>query len=101
MTDEVPPEMLFASVCRTLEHAGFDVRSATSVDGTGLWVRQEACAVVVGWIPAQLDPAGRLNAEYHGIRSALRQALLAILTQAGFEARAKSESGEVWVRSPI
>ncbi|MFD5714100.1 hypothetical protein ACFWHW_27635 [Streptomyces pharetrae] len=70
-----------------------------SAKGAGLRVRQEPDAVVVGWVPAdQLDPAGRMDAEYEGIRTALRQALLEILTQAGFSVQADRSSGEVRVR---
>ncbi|WP_189152274.1 hypothetical protein [Streptomyces lacrimifluminis] len=46
----------------------------------------------------ELDPAGRDDAEFEGIRAALRSALLAILTQAGHAVQVDRESGEVRVR---
>lgn len=49
---------------------------------------------------AELDPAGREDAEFEGIRAALRSALLAILTQAGHAVHVDRESGEVRVRLP-
>ncbi|MEU2559863.1 hypothetical protein ABZ626_11090 [Streptomyces longispororuber] len=57
--------------------------------------------MTVSWVAAQeLDPAGRADAEFGGIRAALRQALLEILTQAGFQAQADPSKGEVRVRPP-
>ncbi|GAA3917253.1 hypothetical protein GCM10023084_80290 [Streptomyces lacrimifluminis] len=53
----------------------------------------------MGWVPGiELDPAGRDDAEFEGIRAALRSALLAILTQAGHAVQVDRESGEVRVR---
>ncbi|MGW2492422.1 hypothetical protein ACWCV9_35165 [Streptomyces sp. NPDC001606] len=90
--------VLFAEVCGTLARAGFDVASVSAQDGTGLRVRQEADAVTVRWVPAaQLDPVGRPDAEFEGIRAVLRQALLEILTQAGYVAQADPSRGEVRV----
>jgi hypothetical protein len=77
---------------------GFDIASASAEEGAGLRVRQEPDAVVVGWVPAdQLEPAGRRDAAYEGIRAALRQALLDILTQAGFFVLADRSIGEMRV----
>ncbi|MFD5711412.1 hypothetical protein ACFWHW_13610 [Streptomyces pharetrae] len=101
MSDEILLQNLLGDVCQTLSRAGFDIASASAEEGAGLRVRQEPDAVVVGWVPAdQLDPAGRMDAEYEGIRTALRQALLEILTQAGFSAQADRSSGEVRVNQP-
>ncbi|AIS02213.1 hypothetical protein [Streptomyces glaucescens] len=98
MSDEVFLQTLFDDVCQTLSRAGFDIASASAEEGAGLRVRKESGAVIVGWVPAdQLDPAGRMDAEYEGIRTALRQALLEILTQAGFAVQADRSSGEVRV----
>ncbi|GHE57960.1 hypothetical protein GCM10018785_28910 [Streptomyces longispororuber] len=99
MSDGVALQTLFADVCRTLAGAGFDVTSARAEEGVGLRVRQESDAVTVSWVPAQeLDPARRVDAEYAGIRAALRQALLETLTQAGFQVKADPSKGEVRVR---
>lgn len=98
MTSDAVEELL-AQVCRTLARAGFDVASAGGESGTGLRVRRTADAVMVGWVPdSELDPAGREDAEYEGIRAALRSALLAILTQAGHAVQVNRDSGEVRVR---
>lgn len=73
-------DTLLADVCRTLARAGFDVAAAGDDDSPGLRVRQETDSVRVAWVPgSDLDPAGRQDAEYEGIRAALRHALLAIL----------------------
>jgi hypothetical protein len=58
-------------------------------------------SVMVGWVPgSELDPAGRENADFEGIRAALRSALLAILTQAGHAVQVDRRSGEVRVSRP-
>ncbi|MEU8030796.1 hypothetical protein AB0C13_19460 [Streptomyces sp. NPDC049099] len=99
MADGVALQELFTDVCSTLARAGFDVASASAAEGTGLKVRQEQDAVVVGWLPSpELDPVGRQVAEYEGIRAALRQALLEILTQAGYAVQADRHSGEVRIK---
>jgi hypothetical protein len=99
VSDEVILQKLFDDVCQTLSRAGFDIASVNAEEDAGLRVRQEPDAVVVGWVPAdQLDPAGRMDAEYEGIRTALRQALLEILTQAGFSVQADRSNGEVRVQ---
>ncbi|MET8578900.1 hypothetical protein [Streptomyces sp. NPDC005012] len=91
-------EGLFAEVCRTLASAGFDVASVSAEERAGLRVREERGAVVVGWVPAaELDPAGRPDAEYEGIRAALRQALLEILVGAGHNVEVDLVHGEVRV----
>lgn len=85
MNDEDFAQDLFADVCGTLVRAGFDIASSRNGQETGLRVSQEQDVVIVSWIPAdELDPAGRVDAEYAGIRSALRRALEEILTQAGY-----------------
>ncbi|MGA5900253.1 hypothetical protein [Streptomyces venetus] len=97
MADEAALQGLFDDVCQTLAHAGFDIASASAGDQTGLRVRREPDAVAVGWVPTgELDPAGR-DAEYEGIPTALRQALLEILTQAGYVVQADRSNGEVRV----
>ncbi|QYX75698.1 hypothetical protein [Streptomyces akebiae] len=94
MTDET----LFTDVCQTLARAGFDIASAQSGEGTGLRIRQEGDFVVVSWVPSsELDPVNRQDAEYEGIRAALRQALTEILTQAGYVAQPNEDSTEGWV----
>ena len=98
MTSDVV-EKLLAAVCETLVCAGFDVASAGDEGSPGLRVRRETDSVMVGWVPgSELDPAGREDAEYEGIRAALRSALLAILTQAGHAVQVDRDSGEVRVR---
>jgi hypothetical protein len=98
MITEDAVELLFVDVCRTLARAGFDIASVNAGEGTGLRVHREPDAVIVRWVPGQeLDPAGRQDAEYEGIRGALRQALWEILTQAGYAVRADHPSGEVRV----
>ncbi len=90
---------LLADVCRTLTRAGFDIASARSGQATGLRVGQEHGTVTVSWIPAdELDPAGRVDAEYEGIRTALRRALQEILTQAGYAVVVDRTRGHVRVR---
>ncbi|MGW2639017.1 hypothetical protein [Streptomyces sp. NPDC001348] len=99
MSDEALLRALFSDVCRTLARAGFDIASASATEGTGLRVRRELDAVIVGWAPAdELDPAGRADTEYEGMRAALRHALLETLTRAGFAVQADRSSGEVRVR---
>jgi hypothetical protein len=94
-------ENLFAQVCRSLARAGFDIATADAEEGTGLRVRQEQEAVVVGWVPAaELDPAGRADAEYEGIRAALRQALMETLTRAGHAVETDASRGEIRVSLP-
>ncbi|MFE5220264.1 MULTISPECIES: hypothetical protein [unclassified Streptomyces] len=91
-------KVLFTQVCDTLARSGLDVASVGDGDGTGLRVRQEAEAVAVGWVPtAELDPVGRPDADFEGIRSALRQALLEILSQVGYVVQADPPRGEVRV----
>jgi hypothetical protein len=83
--DEAALEALFAEVCGTLSHAGFDVALVGAEKGTGLRVCRDGDAVVVSWLPAGAPhPVGQRVAEYTCARAALRQALLEILTQAGF-----------------
>ncbi|MEU0205985.1 hypothetical protein [Streptomyces canus] len=94
-----PVEKLLAEVCATLARAGFDVASASDGGSSGLRVRRETDSVMVGWVAGrELDPAGREDAEFEGIRAALRSALLAILPQAGHAVQLDRESGEVRVR---
>ncbi|MEW2400007.1 hypothetical protein [Streptomyces sp. NPDC046862] len=98
MADETALQNLFEDVCQTLAHAGFDIASTNADDRTGLRVHREPDAVSVGWVPTgELDPAGRRDADYEGIRTALRQALLEILTQAGYAVQADRSNGEVRV----
>jgi hypothetical protein len=92
-------EKLLADVCGTLTRAGFDVASAGDEGSPGLRVRRETDSVLVGWVPgSELDPAGREDAEFEGIRAALRSALLAILTQAGHAVQVDRASDEVRIR---
>ncbi|WP_328407478.1 hypothetical protein OG542_01490 [Streptomyces violaceus] len=94
-----PVEKLLADVCATLARAGFDVASAGVEGSPGLRVRRETDSVRVGWAAgSELDPTGRDDAEFEGMRAALRSALLAILTQAGHAVQVDRESGEVQVR---
>lgn len=98
MIAEEAVDLLFDDVCRTLARVGFDIASVNADEGTGLRVRREPGAVIVGWMPGQeLDPAGRRDAEYEGIRGALRKALWEILTQAGYTVQIDRPSGEVRV----
>jgi hypothetical protein len=97
VNDEGTMDSLFADVCRTLAGAGFDIVSASTRQGTGLRVSPNHDAVTVTWLPEALDPAGRANADYEGIRAALRRALLEVLTQAGYAVQADGAGGEVWV----
>ncbi|GHB33809.1 hypothetical protein [Streptomyces chryseus] len=98
MTSDAAQKLL-ADVCATLARAGFDVASAGEDGSCGLRVRRETDSVMVGWVPAsELDPSGREDAEFEGIRAALRSALLAILTQAGHGVQVDRASGEVRVR---
>lgn len=86
-------------MCSTLSRAGFDVALVSAEDGPGLRVRQEPGAVVVGWVPAsELDPAGRSDAEYEGIRAALCHALRETLAAAGHTVETDLVCGEVRVR---
>ncbi|MFF7234581.1 hypothetical protein [Streptomyces sioyaensis] len=96
MAAEDASQVLFDEVCETLARAGFDVHPAGDGEAAGLRLRREADAVMVGWRPG----GRRRNAEYEGIRSALRHALLAILTQAGHAVQVDGESGDVQVRRP-
>lgn len=94
-------EKLLVDVCGTLAHAGFDVASTGDEGSPGLRVRRETDSVMVGWVPgSELDPAGREDAEFDGIRAALRSALLAILAQAGHAVQVDRDSDEVRVRLP-
>jgi hypothetical protein len=96
-----PVEKLLADVCGTLARAGFDIASAGEEGSPGLRVRPAEGSVMVGWVPSsELDPAGRKDAEFEGIRAALQSALLAILTQAGHAVQVDRESGEVRVGLP-
>jgi hypothetical protein len=89
VSDEANEQELFAEVCQTLARAGFDIASARTGQGTGLRVNREQDAVIVSWIPAdELDPAGRADASYEGLRTALGRALQEILTQAGYAVEA-------------
>lgn len=88
--------MLFDEVCQTLARAGFDLHPAGDGEAAGLRVCRVADAVTVGWQPG----GGQRNAEYGAIRSALRRAVLAILTQAGHAVQVDRESGDVQVRRP-
>ncbi|NYV73317.1 hypothetical protein [Streptomyces sp. UH6] len=98
MTDDGVPQTLFADVCQTLARAGFDIASASAGQATGLRVGREQDAVIVSWVPAdELDPAGRTDASYEGIRSALQRALQEILTQAGYGVEADRTAGYVRV----
>jgi hypothetical protein len=92
----VPHEVL---TNRTLARAGFDVASAGDEGSPGLRVRRDTDSVLVGWVPgSELDPAGREDAEFEGIRAVLWSALLAILTQAGHAVQVDRASGEVRIR---
>ncbi|MFD3939827.1 hypothetical protein ACFWSF_33050 [Streptomyces sp. NPDC058611] len=92
-------EKLLADVCGTLARAGFDVASAGEQGSPGLRVRRGTDSVMVGWVPgSELGLRGRQDAEFEGIRAALRSALLAILTQAGHAVHVDRDSGEVRVR---
>ncbi|MGI5485159.1 hypothetical protein [Streptomyces lavendofoliae] len=84
----------------TLARAGFSITSVlTEGEGTGLRVRQATDAVVVTWVAGSvLDPAGRQDADYEGIRAALRHALVEILTQAGHAVQVDRATGEVRVQ---
>ncbi|GGU11717.1 hypothetical protein [Streptomyces lateritius] len=92
-------EKLLADVCGTLARAGFDVASAADEGSPGLRVRGETDSVMVGWVTgSELHPESRAGAEYEGFRAALRSALLAILTQAGYAVQMDRETGDVRVR---
>ncbi len=92
-------EKLLADVRGTLARAGFEVASARDEGSPGLRVRRETDSVMVVWVPgSELDPAGREDAEFEGIRAALRSALLAVLTQAGHAVQVDRVSGDVRVR---
>jgi hypothetical protein len=95
MAADAALQSLFEDVCRTLTAAGFDVAVADTGERTGLRIRCEAGAVVVSWKAGEESQApgtrghdgqGELFAEYRGIRKALREALLAVLVQAGYAA---------------
>ncbi|WP_180219676.1 hypothetical protein [Streptomyces sp. UH6] len=85
-------------MCQTLTRAGFDIASASTGQATGLRVGREQDVVIVSWVPAdELDPAGRTDASYEGIRTALRRALQEILTQAGYAVEVDRTGGHVRV----
>ncbi|MFI8194820.1 hypothetical protein ACIF8T_40040 [Streptomyces sp. NPDC085946] len=100
MTGEDAVGRLFAEVCGTLARAGFDVAAAGREDAPGLWVRKGNDAVGVSWAPSTEDPLGQKAAESEGVRAALRQALLEILTQAGYTVQLDRAAGEVRVLPP-
>ncbi|MFE2431633.1 hypothetical protein ACFXJ5_33485 [Streptomyces sp. NPDC059373] len=100
MTADAALQTLFDNVRRTLTDAGFDVAVADSEEQTGLLVRIEAEAVVISWTADEAPGAhtrgheshADLFTEYHGIRKALREALLAVLLQAGHAAFSDRDS---------
>ncbi|MFJ6722380.1 hypothetical protein [Streptomyces sp. NPDC091259] len=100
MTDDDAVDALLADVSRTLTRAGFDLASSQR-SAPGLRVRRKADAVVVTWDPGnELDPGGHMHdGDLEGLRSALRHALLAILTQTGHALRVDPQTGEVEVRT--
>ncbi|MFJ3205952.1 hypothetical protein [Streptomyces sp. NPDC086989] len=99
MTDDAAMSLL-ADVSRTLERAGFDLATGQRA-APGLRVLQKADAVTVTWDPGtELDPGGHMHeGDLDGMRSALRQALLAVLGQTGHAVYVDPQSGDVEVRA--